>query len=472
MPGIFAPPERGPGRSSLPSNAVGDRAENNRRMPMLSREDNETLVRVGPGTAMGTLFRLYWIPFYPSRDLAADGQPKRVRLLGEDLVAFRDTENRVGLVANACAHRGAPLMFGRNEDCGIRRVYHGWKYDVSGAVVDIPAEPPTSRLKERVKITAYPCRERNGIVWAYMGPDADNPPPLPNMEWNLVPTENVVVTMRVQECNWLQALEGEIDSAHAPILHGRIDQQGAIAAWIAARDLRPMFQCLRQEFGVSIAARRQIGYGMLYWRVNQFVMPFYSLVPPQSKFPDLSGHAWVPMDDEHTMCLMFSYHPSEKLPERTRKIFLEGHNGRESGHASRNAYVPTSPTTPYGDYWTRFNPGSGFLFDYESQRTTWFSGLPGLWVQDAACQAGVSPIYDRTQEHLCSSDAGIVMTRRLLLDSVAALREQDIKPAGVDNPDVFMVRAVSLRLPEGAPWAEAGGPFMRATLGSGFGYEL
>jgi phthalate 4,5-dioxygenase oxygenase subunit len=441
-------------------------------MFMLSREENERLVRVGQGTAMGELFRLFWIPFYLSKDLVADGQPKRIKLLGEDLVLFRDSENRVGLIANACAHRGAPMMFGRNEACGIRCVYHGWKYDVTGAVTDMPAEPPTSRLKERVKIKAYPCQERNGVVWTYMGPEPRNAPPLPDMEWNLVPSERVVVTLRVQECNWLQALEGEIDSAHAPILHGRIDSRGAISDWIAARDLKPMFQCQRQDFGVSIAARRRLDNGMLYWRVNQFVMPFYSLVPPQSKFPDLSGHAWVPMDDEHTLCLMFSYHPTEALSDRTRTVFLDGHNGRESGHASRNAYAPKSPTTPYADFWTKYSPDSGFLFDYESQKSTWFSGLPGLWVQDAACQAGLEPIYDRSTEQLCTSDAGIVMTRRLLLDSVADYEQRGVKPPGVDKPEVFMVRALSLTLPDGTGWAEAGHPFMKAPLGSGFGYEL
>jgi phthalate 4,5-dioxygenase len=138
---------------------------------MLSHQDNETLVRVGPGTAMGSLFRLFWIPFLPSKDLVPDAQPKRVSLLGEDLVAFRDSQQRVGLMANACAHRGAPMMFGRNEDCGLRCVYHGWKYDVTGAVTDMPAEPVKSRLKDKVRITAYPCIERNGMVWAYMGPE-------------------------------------------------------------------------------------------------------------------------------------------------------------------------------------------------------------------------------------------------------------------------------------------------------------
>ena len=213
---------------------------------------------------MGSLFRLYWIPFLFSKDLVADGQPKRVMLLGEDLVAFRESRARVGLVANACAHRGAPMMFGRNEDCGLRCVYHGWKFDVTGAVMDMPAEPVKSRLKEKVRITAYPCRERNGMVWAYMGPETAELPPLPNVEWNLVPEENVHISMRVQECNWLQALEGEIDSAHAPILHGRIDSKGAdqrVAREARpAADLRMRAAGFRHEHRGEAAARRARSY--------------------------------------------------------------------------------------------------------------------------------------------------------------------------------------------------------------------
>jgi phenylpropionate dioxygenase-like ring-hydroxylating dioxygenase large terminal subunit len=439
---------------------------------MLSHQDNETLVRVGAGTPMGSLFRLYWIPFMFAKDLVPDGQPKRVMLLGEDLVAFRDTEGRVGLIANACAHRGAPMMFGRNEDCGLRCVYHGWKYDVTGAVVDTPAEPTRSRLKEKVRITAYPCRERNGIVWTYMGPETAELPPLPNVEWNMVPEANVHISIRVQECNWLQALEGEIDSAHAPILHSRIDSRGQVNAWLAKRDLRPTFECVRQDFGMSIAAKRQLGDQRLYWRVNQFVMPFYSLVPPQSKFPDLSGHAWVPIDDNHTLCIFFSYHPSEPLPERTKELFEEGHQGRETGHPSRRAYVKRPATVPFCDYWTRFTRETAFEFDHESQVSTWFSGLPGLWVQDGACQSGIQPIFDRTKENLGSSDAGIAMTRRLLLEAVSAYRDRGIKPGGVTNPDMFMVRAVSLTLPESTSWVEYGRPHMAAKLGAGFEYAL
>jgi phthalate 4,5-dioxygenase len=437
---------------------------------MLSNEDNQTLVRVGPGTAMGQFMRLYWMPFLPSSDLGVDGQPQRVRLLGEDLIAFRDSEGRVGLVDHVCPHRGAPLVFGRNEDCGLRCVYHGWKFGVDGKVVETPAEPVDSRLKDKVRIKHYPCEERNGIVWAWMGDPAARAP-LPSLEWNMVPTENVHVSFRVQECNWLQAVEGEIDSAHAPILHGRIDSKGAISDWVAKRDLRPIFECQRQAFGMSIASRRVLDEATNYWRVNQFLLPFYTLVPPQSQYPELSGHAWVPIDDENTLCIMFSYHPSQPLYEKTRKLFESGHNGRETGHASAHAYAPRPPSEPYAKYWTKFSLKNAFMFDYDAQTKTWFSGLPGLWVQDAACQSGVSPIYDRTREHLGISDTGVAMTRRLLLEHVRQLKEHGEKPLRHDDPDLWMVRAVSLTLAAGESW-QSQGEFMKAKLGADFGYAL
>jgi len=420
---------------------------------------------------MGELFRLYWIPFLPSQDLEPDGQPVRVRLLGEDLVAFRDSEGRVGLVDHSCPHRGAPLQFGRNEECGLRCVYHGWKFDVSGAVMDMPAEPERSRLKEKVRVKAYPCEERNGVIWTHMGREEDRPP-LPNLEWNLVPEENIELSLRVQECNWLQALEGEIDSAHAPILHGRIDSKGAVNEyWAARRDLRPSLECVRQDFGMSIAARRDYDEQTAYWRVNQFLMPFYTLVPPFSKFPELSGHAWVPIDDEHTLCVMFSYHPSGPMYEKTREIFQEGHDGRETAHASRHAFEPKSPMVPYAQYWTRYNRENAYQFDYDAQQTKWFCGMPGLWVQDAACQSGTAPIYDRTREHLSVTDAGIAMTRRLLLERLTALRDKGEKPTRYDDPDLYMVRSIAVKLPKDASWTEDAAPFMEARLGEGFGYE-
>jgi phthalate 4,5-dioxygenase oxygenase subunit len=438
---------------------------------MLSHEDNETLVRVGRGTPMGNFMRLFWVPFLPSSDLTIDGHPQRVRLFGEDLVAFRDSEGRVGVVDQACAHRGAPLIFGRNHEGGIRCVYHGWQFGVDGRVLDAPCEPAESRLKDKVRIKSYPCQERNGIVWAYMGeakPDAL--PPLPNVEWNLVPAENVHISLRIQECNWLQALEGEIDSAHAAILHSRVDDKGSINEWTAKKDLRPVFECERREFGMSVASRRVLNDEQHYWRVNQFMFPYYSLVPPMIKYPELSGHAWVPIDDENTLCLMFSYTPVTPLYEKTRKIFIEGYQGRDSAHASQNAFAPRPITQPYAKYWTKYNLDTAFRFD-EANLQTHFCGLPGLWPQDAACQSGIAPIYDRSRENLGVSDTGVAMTRRLLLEKARKLAAEGDSGVQVNNPDTWMVRAVSLTIPADVSWKdEENAEHMRARIGKDFGY--
>ena len=435
---------------------------------MLSREDNETLVRVGPGTPMGRLMRLHWIPFLRSSDVQRDGQPHRVRLLGEDLVAFRDSSGRVGLVDHACPHRGAPMVFGRNEDDGLRCVYHGWKFGTDGRCQDMPAEPANSPMCARMKITAYPVQERNGMLWAYMG--TDPAPPLPQLEWNLVPEEQVAISIRVQECNWLQALEGEIDSAHAAILHGRVDQDGAIAQWKQAQDLAPTFECVPHEAGISIGSRRKLDAERQYIRVNQFLMPFYTLVPPFSQFPELSGHAWVPIDDEHTLCIMFSYHPSQPFYEKTRALFKSGHRGRETGHASEGSFETRPVTDPFPKYWSKYNRSNAYQFSAALQ-DTYNSGLPGLWVQDAAAQSGVAPIYDRSKEHLGTSDTGIARTRRMLLDSVSRLAKDGQRPASADKPQSLMWRAVSLTIPAGGNWSELGREFMQARLGAGFGYE-
>jgi nitrite reductase/ring-hydroxylating ferredoxin subunit len=179
---------------------------------MLSHEQNERLVRVGRGTPAGELFRRYWQPACLSQEVPIpDGAPIRVRLLGEDLVCFRDTNGRVGLVDAFCPHRRAPLFFGRNEECGLRCVYHGWKFDVGGACGDLPSEPLESRMKSNVKITAYPTAEKAGIVWAYLGPP-DLIPPLPDYEWMRAPTTHGFVSKTYEECNYLQALEGGLSS--------------------------------------------------------------------------------------------------------------------------------------------------------------------------------------------------------------------------------------------------------------------
>lgn len=435
---------------------------------MLKTEDNEMLVRVGPKTPMGDLMRMYWLPFLLSDDVPADGQPYRVRLLGEDLVAFRDSEGRVGLVDQACPHRGAPMIFARNEEGGLRCVYHGWKFSVDGHCHEMPAEPANTPMLNRVRLKSYPVRERNGVLWAYMGPD-ENPPELPSMEWNMVPQENVHVSMRIQDCNWLQALEGEIDSAHAAILHGRVDSGGSIDQWKQAADLTPKFEVVQHAGGVHVASRRKLGDDKNYIRVNQFLMPFWTLVPPFSQYPELSGHAWVPIDDEHTLCIMFSYHPAQPFYEKTRQLFISGHNGRETGHASENSFEKHPITHPYHTYWSKYNRANayGYVPDLAEKYN---AGMPGLWLQDAACQSGVMPIYDRSKENLGLSDSGVIRTRRVLLETVKKLRVDGVRPLSVDDPSKFLVRAISLTIPADADWMELGSEFMHAEPGKDFGY--
>src|SRR5690349_13013041 len=196
---------------------------------MLSKEDNELLTRVGPGTPMGNVFRRYWILAGISREAPEpDAPPVRIRLLGEDLIAFRDTNGEVGLIAEKCAHRRASLFYGRNEEGGLRCVYHGWKYDVAGNIVETPVEPPNSMIKHHVKQPAYPCREVNGLIYAFMGPK-DRMPLFPRLPWTTMPAEQVFVRQKmVNECNWLQTQEGNVDSTHSGFLHSRANQQGAV----------------------------------------------------------------------------------------------------------------------------------------------------------------------------------------------------------------------------------------------------
>src|SRR5919198_3690338 len=225
---------------------------------MLSRTENELLTRVGPGTPMGALLRCFWQPFALASELPGpDCDPLRVRLLGEDLVAFRDSAGAVGLLAAHCPHRGASLFFGRNEEGGLRCVYHGWKFDAAGACLDMPNEPAESDFKHKVKAVAYPVQERGGVLWAYLGPPADVPS-APELEWTHVPENQRYVSKRIQRCNFLQNVEGEVDSSHVSFLHskgsapdaaGIRDLRSTLPDYMA-RDRAPRFFVLPTDYGL------------------------------------------------------------------------------------------------------------------------------------------------------------------------------------------------------------------------------
>ena len=453
---------------------------------MLSIEDNELLTRIGPGTPMGDLVRQYWIPALLSSELPGpDSDPIRVRLLGEDLIAFRDSNGKVGMLANNCPHRGASLFFGRNEEAGLRCVYHGWKFDVDGNCVDMPNEPAESDFKSKVRAVAYPCQERGRVVWTYMGSQTQSPP-LPGLEWNLVPDSHVYLTKRVADSNWVQTLEGEIDSSHSGFLHTLLEEQdnydnAPIASnarlygnsskgmYYKMKDRHPHFEVLDTDYGVLIGARRAAEADSFYWRLTQFLMPFHTVIPPYGEDPVFSGHAWIPVDDRHTLALCFTYHPLRPLTddEISRLQHGGGKLGHQGLHPTVDAFQP-----PTSEVWSQFrsiyNKANDYQLDTDAQRTIRYSGLPGVWPQDSACQESMGWICDRTAEHLGSSDAGIIRARRRLMNAARALREQGAEPPGVAQPEAYQLRSASVVLPRNGSWIDDSAPFREARPGVNF----
>ncbi len=398
---------------------------------------------------MGELIRQYWMPGLPSSELPEpDGPPKKVRLLGEDLVAFRDTRGEVGMLAANCPHRGAALFFGRNEECGLRCAYHGWKFDVSGRCVDMPNEPEESTFKDKVRARAYPCRDVNGVIWVYMGP-RETPPPFPTFEINTLPAEQVYPPlMMLEECNYMQALEGDIDSSHIDFVHAKLrpDSKGR-GTW--HRDKRPRLEMLPTDYGACYSARRVWhDQGGLYWhRITQFILPFYTMIAASD--PQIvSARAWVPIDDHHNLQFVMRGRLDRPVTEQEKKQVRDP-------FAAWGGYVePTSD--PRTRFYTKANLHNDYLVDYELQRTELTIGIPFLGnLQDRAMTETMGPIYDRTQEHLGTTDAMVIFARRLLIDAARALADRGAVPANVDDASLYRVRPASILLPEGESWITA-----------------
>jgi nitrite reductase/ring-hydroxylating ferredoxin subunit len=424
---------------------------------MLSQADNELATRVGPGTPMGRVMREYWLPALESSDLEPDGAPMKVKLLGEDLIAFRDTTGKVGLLATHCPHRGASLFFGRNEESGLRCVYHGWKFSLTGECLDMPNEPPESDFKHKVRVAAYPCQERNGIVWTYMGPRGV-PPPLPELEGNLVPRDHTYVLRALRECNWLQALEGDVDSSHISYLHSLFGSSATFKYKdyeYRHRDKRPYFEVAPTEYGAIYGARRTIDELHYHWRLALFLMPFYTIIPPN--YPSrLHLSMWVPLDDENTLFWGLVWDPHHALSEEERR--LKG-RGAIAGFESEE-YLPSN-SEPLSRW--RFTGGkdNDYLIDYTAQRTLRFSGVPTFHLQDKAMTESMGPICDRRREHLTASDSMVIQVRRRLLGAVKQFQD-GVTPPGVDTPSIYRARSASLVLDKQAPWLEGAQPFLRA----------
>ena len=420
---------------------------------MLEEADNVLLTRVGAGTPMGNLLRLYWLPFLFSGEVEADGPPERVRLLGEDLVAFRNSDGDVCLIGERCPHRLASLYFGRNEANGLRCIYHGWKFDGEGRCVDQPSEPSRSTFKDKIRTAAYRCVERGGVVWAYMGPG--EPPPLPHFEWMDLPDDHLVGSKRMQYSNWAQALEGEFDQSHVSYIHSYLDGSGivgnALVDQIRSADTHPVFEVVATPYGSCIAAGRDAPGDQRYWRLTQHLMPFFAMTGPYGPNPRRIWRSWVPIDDENVFVLGIHYHPTRPLTQAERDSALE--RSTVSNIAPEYREPPSSK--PFGRYRPLATLENDFFQDREVQRTKTFTGIPEFWAQDAAAQLTMGTICDRSQEHLGTSDLAIIAVRRRLLAAAKALRDQGVTPPELADPDVYFARADAVLLPVDQPWFEA-----------------
>jgi phthalate 4,5-dioxygenase oxygenase subunit len=427
---------------------------------MLSTADNEMLCRVGPGTPMGNFMREFWVPALPSQEFPApDLPPKRMRLLGENLVMFRDTQGRIGCFPEACPHRGASLFFGRNEESGLRCVYHGWKFDVEGTCVETPTEP-RAEFRKRIKIRRYPCREVNHLVWVYMGP-REVPPPFPAFEVNTLPAEHVREPLMMQyEANWLQNIEGDLDSAHLDYVHRRLRKDspkppvGLGGSWNDDPN-PPRLDVRETDYGAYYTTIRDLPgdpEDRDWHRVTQFIFPFFTMVTA----PWARLRAWVPIDDHHTLTISQYADPVQPIPAGRRKATAEEEFSEVGG------WVPRDPdNNPLDYYLTRANQTNDYLIDYEVQRTLMMSGIPFvLNLQDRAMTEQMrapngEPLYDRTAENLCKTDMMVMAVRRKLLTSVKAHEATGEVPANVDHAELNRVRPATVLLLPDADWDSA-----------------
>jgi hypothetical protein len=384
---------------------------------MLSNQDNETLCRVGPGTVMGNFMREYWIPAVRSDELPSpDCPPLRVKLLGEELIGFRTTS-------------------------GLRCVYHGWKFDTTGACVDMPSEPAESNFRNKVRIRSYPSIERCGVVWTYMGP-RETPPPLPDLEPNMLEGGWAVNNLQ-RECNWMQALEGDIDTVHVPFLHGghrtMENQEPGTTGYYSAREPAARYKVIDEEYGVTYGAFRSAEEDTYYWRIAHFLFPFYTMTPTGALGRRKQVRAWVPMDDEHTLYFV--------MVEPASRADIAG------GPATDE--LPRSSGW-YGRFQARATVENDYEIDREAQRTMKsYTGLPSITIQDQAVTESMGTIYNRSSEHLGTSDAMIIRTRRRLIDAARAHALNGAPPPGVDKPQIYGQRSGEIMLPREAEIWEA-----------------
>lgn len=372
---------------------------------MLSKEQNEILTRVGPGTPMGNLLREFWTPAIRSARLEKDGAPQRVRLFGQDFVAFRDSNGKVGFLDEGCPHRGVSLALGRNEECGLRCIFHGWKINVEGEVVEVPSEPAGSNLASKIRVNHYPTQEAGGVVWVWLGKN-EQPPQFPAFGFANYPPENIVARKAIIPCNWVQLLEGALDSSHVSSLHqhwlthGSYMMTGPHPGVMGALSVK--YEINDRPYGYMANARRLLPGGIQVNRKTEFILPWFTMIP--STLKTLKGAlAVVPIDDENTHFWDISWDTAGPIDVVT--IDKLRNSGKRSPDLD-NYFQP------------RFGADKIWGQDREMMKEGHYTGFIALSFEDYAVQESQGTIADRSKEHLGTSDVAIIRMRRIMLDMV------------------------------------------------------
>lgn len=413
-------------------------------------EDNDYLTRVGPGTPMGALMRRYWLPVAKSSELEAGGAPVRMRILGENLLGFRTPEGVAGLIDHRCKHRCASLAYGRNEEGGIRCIYHGWKFDPTGQCIDMPSEPAETEFAARVRIPAAAVIEKFGVVWAYLGGERPAPP-FPEFDLDCVPEDQIEVTFLHRSCNWLQGLDGDIDTVHVGFLHlggvGTQNFEKGSTNFYRQANLTPKYDVVDTPYGTMYSGYRPAGEGQLYHRVAQVLFPTFTMAP-QDPLGFVKLRCWLPLDDENSMLVIIDGpKPASQAVDKEGK--------RLPGFFGDGEVLPHDGDW-LGRYRLKESLANNHMQSRDLMRTLNYSGIMGGRVQDQAVVESMGPIVDRTYETLGTSDQMVVRTRRRLLKAARALAEEGIPPPGSDDASLYRsVRSGFITLPESTDWLAA-----------------
>ena len=415
----------------------------------MDRKDNERLCQVGRDTEMGALLRRYWVPACLSSELPKPGgAPIRVRLLNDNLVAFRGADGKVGIMDELCLHRRASLLYARNEDSALRCLFHGWKFAADGRIVDMP-NVDRSDVKERLSARAYPVEEAAGLVWTYLGP-LDNVPERPKYAWEALPPEHSLVVPFELDCNWVQSFEGLIDSAHINFLHadvvGRMERKPHETDLQAlAKNAAPKLELEFTDFGFHYAATRENAGakpGTAVVRITAYAAPYLAFIPPGSQ-----AFMVIPIDDTHCRFMNIWWSGTERLdsgPAHDHRIKRWGVSEEILRAAGMNPVMPGPDPTP---------PRNKIYQDREAMESGRSqNGIPSLSLEDALMSISMGPIADRSEEHLMASDLAVVQFRRMLLDAARQLAKGQ-EPVGITpRTPSTKISATAGEIPNGADW--------------------